>query len=78
MPSKVVEDKPNMEELTAPPLEPAPLVDDGWGTSIMPDKKKKGRKSAKQKTLVTEPSSSYPELELGTEHESKKKDKLLG
>ena len=72
--TKVVEDKANMEELAPPPLEPALIADDGWGTSTIPDKKKKSKKSAK--ALVTKPSSSHSELELGTEQKSEKKDKL--
>ena len=74
--TKVVENKPNTEELAPPSLEATPLADDGWGTWMMPDKKMKGKKSAKQKTLITKPSSSHTELELRTEHESEKRDKL--
>jgi hypothetical protein len=65
-----------MEKLTPPPLEPARLADDRLGSSMMPDKKRKSKKSAKQKTLITEPSSSHSKFELETEHESEKKDKL--
>ena len=79
--SQIVEEEPKIEELAPSPLKPAPLVDDVWDSFMVHDKKNKGKNSAKQDTLDTEPPPSHSEPELRTEPEpepkpEEKKDKL--
>jgi hypothetical protein len=61
---KVVEEEPKIEELAPPAFEHSRLADGDWVSAEKPSKKKKGKNSAKQEDLVTEPSSAHSEPEL--------------